>query len=211
MKRRTSVRRSLGSIIPLVVLGIAGCEPGEPTAPAEEVQPRLLTQLSLEVSAAGGVCEAQYPNAVTWYVKSGAPAAVATGDKNKPFASLADAEAVSGPGDAIMVLHVPADVAALDGGITLKDCQELLGNGPSVTTASPEAARSKITNSAGDAVAVIGYVVYSRVGDGQVHGGSVKAHRHDGGIAPTEENARSVDVMDDVSVRYGRSLAASAG
>ncbi|MCK5439051.1 MAG: hypothetical protein KAI97_03870, partial [Gemmatimonadetes bacterium] len=91
-------------------------------------------------------------------MKSGANPATATGAKNKPFSSLDDAEATSGPGDAMVVLHVPADVAALDGGITLKVCQQLLGTGPSPTTASPEAARSKITNSAGDAVVLADYV-----------------------------------------------------
>ena len=114
-------------------------------------------QPMLNVADGAELCGTQYPNASTWYVKSGALAAVATGDKGQPFASLADAEAASGPGDAIVVLHVPAERAALDGGITLKDCQKLLGTFPSTTIASPEATRSKITNGAGDAVVLADY------------------------------------------------------
>lgn len=102
----------------------------------------------------GGVqdCDVLYPDAVTRYVQSDADASRSTGARNRPFASLADAEAASGPGDVIMVLHVPAARPALDGGITLKDCQKLLGTGPPVTTASANAARAKITNSTGDVV-----------------------------------------------------------
>lgn len=87
----------------------------------------------------------------TWYVKASANAG-GDGSRNKPFSSLADVEAASAAFDTITVLHAPAGIPALDGGIILKDGQKLIGTGPDVTLAAPRSARAKITNSAGDAI-----------------------------------------------------------
>jgi hypothetical protein len=80
--------------------------------------------------------------AATWYVKAGAPHP-GDGSKNRPFSSLDQVEAASGPGDTIYVIQ---SQDALDGGIQLKDGQRLIGLGPKVTVANPESARAKITN-----------------------------------------------------------------
>ena len=91
--------------------------------------------------------------AATWYVKAGAPLP-GDGSRNRPFGTLAQVEAASGPGDTIYVLQ---SQDALDGGIQLKDGQSLIGLGPKVTLANPHSARAKITNTSparydGDAV-----------------------------------------------------------
>jgi len=59
------------------------------------------------------------------YVQAGAPAG-GTGAQDSPFDSLADAEAASKAGDAIILLP---GTGALDGGIALKPGQKLLGRG----------------------------------------------------------------------------------
>ena len=91
--------------------------------------------------------------AATWYVKAGAPHP-GDGSKNRPFTSLDQVEAASGPGDTIYVVQ---SQGVLDGGIALKNGQRLIGLGPRVTLANPNSARAKITNTSnarydGDAI-----------------------------------------------------------
>ncbi|WP_067714682.1 hypothetical protein [Nocardia yamanashiensis] len=88
------------------------------------------------------------PDSATWYVSAAAPAG-GTGSAESPFDSLARAESASRDGDAIVVVPVAADVPALDGGITLKPRQKLVGDGPAVVGAAGNAALPRIANSTG--------------------------------------------------------------
>jgi len=54
------------------------------------------------------------------------------GSRARPYATLQKVEQVSQLGDVIVVLPVPLDVPALDGGIALKPGQRLIGGGPDV-------------------------------------------------------------------------------
>ena len=63
----------------------------------------------------------------TWYVSAGV-AASGDGSEGSPFASLADAEDASGPGD-VIYLVATVDGAMIDGGIALKPQQNLIGLG----------------------------------------------------------------------------------
>src|SRR3954462_4748085 len=69
-------------------------------------------------------------DAAVFHVRAGAPPG-GTGSAQAPFATLAEVEAASGPGDPLAV--APAD-AALDGGIALKPGQRLEGGPRSVLT-----------------------------------------------------------------------------
>src|SRR4051812_26474327 len=80
--------------------------------------------------------------ATTWYVKAD-PSHSGNGAKNRPFSSLQEAEVASLPGDTILIIQ---SKDPLDGGIQLKDGQQLIGLGPSVTRANPNSARAVITN-----------------------------------------------------------------
>ena len=108
---------------------------------------RMLIALSLVLfTATAG-------EAADWYVKAGAPHP-GDGSKNRPFASLDQAEAASAAGDTIYVMQ---SQGVLDGGIGLKNGQRLIGLGPKVTGANPNSARAKITNTSnarydGDAI-----------------------------------------------------------
>jgi hypothetical protein len=91
--------------------------------------------------------------AATWYVRADA-AAGGDGSRNRPFATLAQVEQASQPGDTIRVLP---STRPLDGGIQLKDNQRLVGDGDPVTKAQAGGARPTITNTTsaryhGDAV-----------------------------------------------------------
>jgi hypothetical protein len=64
----------------------------------------------------------------TWYVRAYPPAEGPEGTRAKPFTTLAGAQAASAVCDTIVVLHSDDDLdLALDGGITLKDGQKLIG------------------------------------------------------------------------------------
>ena len=65
--------------------------------------------------------------APTWYVSASAPAS-GDGSEKSPFASLADAQEASGPGD---IIYLMATVSGdpIDGGIALKPQQKLIGLG----------------------------------------------------------------------------------
>ncbi|MCM6772060.1 hypothetical protein NDR87_02790 [Nocardia sp. CDC159] len=112
---------------------------------------RLSAAMVLITAVGAGYAAAQ-PDTSTWYVRAGAPAP-GNGAADTPFASLAQVEAASRDGDTIVVL--PA-AGALDGGIALKPRQRLLGDGPAVPSAPPDAALPRITNTTtahnGDAV-----------------------------------------------------------
>jgi hypothetical protein len=65
--------------------------------------------------------------AATWYVSATAKAR-GDGSRGKPFASLAEVQQASKPGDIIMIEPAPVSVAPLDGGIVLKPGQKLIGD-----------------------------------------------------------------------------------
>ena len=71
-------------------------------------------------------------HARTWWVQSGAPAD-GTGSASRPFDSLAEVQAASGPGDRILIVPAAAAAGPLDGGIALQHDQQLLGLGGPVT------------------------------------------------------------------------------
>ena len=66
----------------------------------------------------------------TWYVRAGS--ADGEGTRSSPFGELTRVEAVSRPGDRIVVLRAPRAAGALDGGIRLQPHQLLIGAGPPV-------------------------------------------------------------------------------
>ena len=93
-----------------------------------------------------------------WYVQGQAVSDPdEDGSKEHPFDSLADVEAASAPGDQIVVL-VNQDGIVLDGGITLKDGQRLIGetaDGDDDSDSDDDETASvlpQITNSSGDGV-----------------------------------------------------------
>ncbi len=65
---------------------------------------------------------------LAWYVDNRAPEDL-SGSFERPFDSLADAEAASQPGETIFVFAGSGTKAALDSGISLKPDQKLLGEG----------------------------------------------------------------------------------
>lgn len=106
---------------------------------------------------AGGACVpgVAAAQATTWYVSAAAPAD-GNGSAGSPFKSLAQVESASQPGDTIMVEPVPTTTPPLDGGITLKSGQKLIGDGGAVVGAAAGASLPRLTNSGithnGDAV-----------------------------------------------------------
>ncbi|MFC1796600.1 hypothetical protein ACFL1V_05840 [Pseudomonadota bacterium] len=92
-----------------------------------------------------GVMNSVY--AATWYVKATANSG-GNGSEDKPFNSLANAEAASGAGDTIYIMHSHSGVA-LDGQIVLKPDQKLIGTGPDVRRVPENAAGARITYSGG--------------------------------------------------------------
>jgi hypothetical protein len=83
--------------------------------------------------------------AATWHVKADQSRS-GNGTRNAPLSSLQEVETASGPGDTIYVL--PSQ-RALDGGIQLKDGQQLIGLGTPVNTANQHSAHARITNTSG--------------------------------------------------------------
>lgn len=90
-----------------------------------------------------------------WFVQAEAGTS-GKGSRKAPFASLADVERASSPGDRIVVLPSRRTTPPLDGGIGLKPRQQLTGAGPSVRSGRGRRRVPRITNSAarqsGDAV-----------------------------------------------------------
>jgi hypothetical protein len=99
--------------------------------------------LTIVATTTGGAA-----SAATWYASATA-APGGDGSNSAPFDSLAGAETASIPGDTIVILPAPLDVAPLDGGIALKAGQILMGGGPSVVTSIGLTALPRITNSTG--------------------------------------------------------------
>src|SRR5690242_9936140 len=97
---------------------------------------RMLFALILPLSVSG----VSWAN--TWYVRGGADPS-GHGSINSPFADLQDVEHFSAPGDTIFV--IPSKTP-LDGGLQLKDNQQLIGLGTPVNVANPDAAQALITN-----------------------------------------------------------------
>ncbi|MFI6871598.1 hypothetical protein [Nocardia sp. NPDC050406] len=95
---------------------------------------------------AAGIAQAE-PGPVTWYV-SAAAGPGGNGGVDAPFDSLARVQAASAAGDTIVVQ--PVSGRTLDGGITLKPGQKLIGGGAPVVDAPNDAALPRITNSTGD-------------------------------------------------------------
>jgi hypothetical protein len=85
---------------------------------------------------------ARTAEAKTWHVKAGGNH-TGNGSQNGPFSSLLEVESVSQPGDTIIVLP---SKGVLDGGIQLKDGQQLIGQGGPVTRDNPQSAQATLTN-----------------------------------------------------------------
>jgi hypothetical protein len=108
--------------------------------------PDIRRMLLIDVVLACCVFLAVVPaRATTWYVKADATR-LGDGSRRHPFATLREVESASDRGDTIYVLQ---SLAPLDGGIQLKDRQQLIGLGPNVTKADPASARALITNTSG--------------------------------------------------------------
>ena len=80
--------------------------------------------------------------ATTWYVKADA-GQPGNGTREQPLNTLQGVEAISRPGDTIRV--VPSQ-KPLEGGVQLKNGQQLIGLGDSVTKANSNSAHATITN-----------------------------------------------------------------
>jgi hypothetical protein len=100
------------------------------------------------------------PSGTTWYVSATASGA-GTGMAADPFNSLEAAQAASSPGDTIVVDPAPLSVPPLDGGITLKPGQHLIGGGATILrrgvtdprlTSLPRISNTTNTANNGDAV-----------------------------------------------------------
>ena len=86
-----------------------------------------------------------HAHAATWYVKATAHHD-GNGSKSRPFQTLEAAEAASGAGDTIYIIHTKAS-RVLDGRIVLKPNQRLIGLGPDVTRVPDHAAAARVTYS----------------------------------------------------------------
>src|SRR5881227_3345022 len=62
------------------------------------------------------------------------------GSRQAPYGSLSAVQNAAAPGDEIVVLPAPPNIAPLDGGIALKAGQKLVGAGPPVTSLTGSAA-----------------------------------------------------------------------
>ena len=80
-----------------------------------------------------------------YYVQAGAPAG-GDGSRARPFASLTLVQEVAGPGATIYLLPSERD-ELLDGGISLRARQKLIGLGPEGVDAAVESPLVKLTNS----------------------------------------------------------------
>ncbi len=131
-------------------------------------------------------CVAGAARAGTLFVRAGA-APGGDGSRRAPFNSLASVERASRPGDEILVLPAPLTVAPLDGGISLKPRQSLIGGGPPVGAAARPGPAPRITNSgprsnSGDAVvladgAEVRNLVITRSFRGGIYGANVSGVR----------------------------------
>ncbi len=90
-------------------------------------------------------CLAGAVHAGTLFVLAGA-APGGDGSRRAPYNSLASVEKASVPGDVIVVMPAPLSVPPLDGGITLKLNQSLIGGGPPVAAAGVLGKAPRLTN-----------------------------------------------------------------
>jgi hypothetical protein len=103
-----------------------------------------------------GAAPASAAAARSWYV-SAAASSGGDGSASQPFNSLAAAQSASAAGDTIVVLPSPSSTRPLDGGITLKPGQRLVGAGPSVigvpaSSPAPRIENATSAQNSGDAV-----------------------------------------------------------
>jgi hypothetical protein len=84
--------------------------------------------------------------AKVWYVSASASTS-GNGSLSRPFNSLGAVQSASAPNDQIVVLPAPASTPPLDGGITLKTGQSLLGADPLSVFAGDDDPAPRITNS----------------------------------------------------------------
>ena len=150
--------------------------------------------------------------APSWYVSAQADPG-GDGSRDRPFETLADAEAASAPGDTI---YVVAGTTPLDGGISLQEDQRLLGWGPE----GEGSARATLTRSAGGAVVTLSAgneVAHLRIADLRGHAiegtrGSSGAHIHHVEIARAiapETDAEDVSLGVPGGIRWAVRLEAS--
>src|SRR5271155_1628791 len=111
--------------------------------------PRLFVRaigFCLPVLAMWSICSSSVATAAVWFVKASA-AANGNGSIVHPFNSLNTVQNASKPGDQIIVLSAPASTPPLDGGITLKTGQSLVGLDPFSLLAGNNEPAPRITNS----------------------------------------------------------------
>lgn len=137
---------------------------------------RLRVLLVLVIVGLSMIPGAARASGSTWFVSATA-APGGDGSAGAPFDALAAVEDASAPGDTIVVLPAPLDVAPLDGGIALKPGQRLVGDGPSVVGSSanelPRITNTGASHIQGDAV---------RLADGAEVTNVVITGSHRGGI-----------------------------
>lgn len=102
--------------------------------------------VSLLALAASSIFSSRDAAAAVWYVSASA-AAYGNGSRFRPFNSLSAVQSASKPYDQIIVLPSPSSTPPLDGGITLKTGQSLIGAGRSSVLARNNDAAPRITNS----------------------------------------------------------------
>src|SRR5271170_3549396 len=111
--------------------------------------PRLFVRaigFCLPVLAMWSIFSSSAANAAVWFVKAAA-AANGNGSIVRPFNSLGAAQNASKPGDQIIVLASSASTPPLDGGITLKTGQSLVGANSLSLFAGANDPAPRITNS----------------------------------------------------------------
>jgi hypothetical protein len=117
---------------------------------------RVSAMLCCVLSVLSALALSAPASARTLYV-SASGSSTGNGTRSAPFQNLAAVERASKPGDTIIVLATPLDLPPLEGGIALKNGQNLIGDGPKVAmTMTPLIFGARITNTttanSGDAV-----------------------------------------------------------
>jgi hypothetical protein len=104
---------------------------------------------------AGAAGHRSHPRVRSWFVRAGAPGR-GSGSRRAPFATLAAVQRASRAGDRIVILPARLSVPPLNGGITLKRRQVLVGAGRSVLrgggSARPRIENTSPASQGGDAV-----------------------------------------------------------
>jgi hypothetical protein len=152
----------------------------------------LFASLALATAAGCGGLDEQADAVTIWYVQ-GMPdetsRGTGSGTEEAPFTSLAEAEAVSGPGEEIRLLTPLPGSPPLNGGIALKAGQTLRGvqsasNPPTITNTDPEHHGGDAVTLADDSsvtgVLIVGAAGHAVVGR-NVTGASVEGNQIRGG------------------------------